>query len=137
MSHVTTIDLEIKDLIDLTNGCQRLGCTVEAQKTFTGYYGQNPCDYIIQVPGAKYQVGVIREGNKYRLSWDDWSSGGLKKVLGENMGKLKQAYAVEATKRAARREGYQVTEKRTILDRFRGALGMKQVDGIRLTLRRG
>ena len=137
MSHVTTIDLEIKDLIDLTAGCKRIGCEVEEQKTFTSYYGQNACDCVIRVPGAKYQVGVIREGTKYRLSWDDWSSGGLEKVLGKNMSKLKQAYAAEATKRAARRAGYQVTEKRTMLDRFRGALGMKQVDGIRLTLRRG
>jgi hypothetical protein len=69
--------------------------------------------------------------------WDFYSSGGLERIVGKGGGKLKQAYAAEATKRAARRSGYQVSEKRTLLDRFRGALGMKQVDGVRLTLRRG
>lgn len=137
MSHVTTIDLEIKDLEALKGAATRLRCEVKEEKVFAGYYGQNKCDYAIHVPGAKYQVGVIKEGSMYRLSWDDFSSGGLDRVLGKNMNKLKQAYAAEATKRAARRAGYQVTEKRTMLDRFRGALGMKQVDGIRLTLRRG
>ena len=49
---------------------------------------------------------------------------------------MKQAYTIEQTKAVAKRSGYQVREKRTMMDRLRGALGMQQVEGVRLTLRR-
>jgi hypothetical protein len=153
MSHVTTIDLEIKDLSALKAACERLGYLwLEGQKNYR-WYGRymgnyampegmtvadlGKCEHAISVPGASYEIGVVTRNGKTTLLWDFWSSGGLERIVGKGGCKLKQAYAVEATRRAARRAGYQVTEKRTLLDRFRGAMGMKQVDGIRLTLRRG
>jgi len=153
MSHVSTIDLEIKDLGALKAACGRLGYQwKEGQKTYRWYgrwIGDYPmpqgfkmedlghCEHAISVPGASYEIGVVTKNGKTTLLWDFFSSGGLQGVIGENGGKLKQAYATEATRRAARRAGYQVTEKRTLLDRLRGTFGMQQVDGIRLTLRRG
>jgi hypothetical protein len=153
MSHVTTIDLEIKDLGALKTACERLGYQwMEGQTTYRWYghwVGDYPmpqgfnkldlgkCDHAIKVPGADYEIGIVTRNGKTTLLWDFFSSGGLQEVIGKNGGKLKQAYATEATKRAARRAGYQVTEKRTLLDRLRGSFGMQQVDGVRLTLRRG
>ena len=62
-------------------------------------------------------------------------SGGLENVLGKGGGKLKQATRVEQTRLWHAAPGIRVREKRTLMDRLRGTLGMQQVDGIRLTLK--
>ncbi len=152
MSHVSAIELEIKDLDALKAVCDRLGFTfVEGQTSYKwwGHWvGDYPlpqgftkedlgkCSHAIRVPGATYEIGVVNKNGKTTLLWDFYHTGGLETKIGKGGGKLKQAYAVEAAKRAAKKAGYRVQEKRTLLDRFRGALGMQQVDGIRLTLRR-
>jgi hypothetical protein len=152
MSHVSAIELEIKDLDALKAACERLGLKWQEGKTtyrwFGTWMGDYPmpegftvedlgkCNHAISVPKAAYEIGVVIRNVKTTLLWDFWESGGLEKVLGKRGGKLKQAYAVETAKRAAKKAGYRVQEKRTLMDRFRGALGMQQVDGIRLTLRR-
>ena len=152
MSHVSAIELEIKDMDALKAACERLGLNFLEGKTtyrwFGTWMGDYPlpegftredlgkCSHAIRVPGAAYEIGVVTRNGKTTLLWDFWSSGGLERVLGRGGGKLKQAYAVEAATRAAKKGGYRVQEKRTLMDRFRGALGMQQVDGIRLTLRR-
>ena len=152
MSHVSAIELEIKDMDALKAACERLGLNFLEGKTtyrwFGTWMGDYPlpegftredlgkCSHAISVPGAAYEIGVVTRNGKTTLLWDFWSSGGLERVLGRGGGKLKQAYAVEAATRAAKKGGYRVQEKRTLMDRFRGALGMQQVDGIRLTLRR-
>jgi hypothetical protein len=152
MSHVSTIELEIKDLDALKAACRRLGLEWREGQTTYRWYGTHvgdypipegftkedmgKCTHAIRVPGASYEIGVVIRNGKTTLLWDFWGSGGLERVLGQGGGKLKQAYAVEATTRAAKRQGYKVIEKRTLLDRVRGTLGLKQVDGIRLTLRR-
>jgi hypothetical protein len=129
MSHVAKIEIEIKDLEALRAACERIGCVfVEGQQTYQWYgihVGDYPlpqgfkkeelgrCEHAIKVPGATYEVGVVtrRDGKPgYTLMWDFYSSGGLQRVLGANGGRLVQAYATEAAKRAARRAGHSVTE---------------------------
>ncbi len=138
MSHVTTIELTIKSLDALKAACKRLDLQfMEGQKTFKAFYGNQPCAHAIRIPGASYEVGILENPETgYSLSWDSFSTGGLTTKLGEKAGKLKQAYVVEQAKMTAKKAGYRVTEKRTLMDRLRGALGMKQVEGIRLSLRR-
>lgn len=152
MSHVSTIELEIKDLEALKAACQRLGYEFRAGQTTYRWYGRfvgdyplpagykvedlGRCTHAIRVPGADYEIGVVTRDGKTTLLWDFFRPGGLEAVIGQGGAKLKQVYAAEATKRAARKAGYMVTEKHTLLDRIRGTLGMQQVDGIRLTLRR-
>ncbi len=152
MSHVSQIELKIKSLDALKAACKRLGLEwMEGQRTYRWYgswVGDTPlpegvkvedlgkCTHAIRVPGASYEIGVVEKQGEYILMWDFWKYGGLERVLGQGGGKLKQAYSVEQTKAVARRAGYQVKEKRTMMDRIRGALGMQQVEGVRLTLRR-
>jgi hypothetical protein len=152
MSHVSQIEIEIKDLEALKAACQRLGFEFRAGQTTYKWFGRfvgdypmpqgfkvedlGKCTHAIRVPEADYEIGVVIRDGKTTLLWDFWHAGGLERVVGKNGAKLKQAYAAEATKRAARKAGYMVTEKHTLLDRIRGTLGMQQVDGIRLTLRR-
>jgi hypothetical protein len=71
-------------------------------------------EHAIVFPGAKWDVGIVQEANgTYRARWDTYSGGGgINAFVGKDGGLLSQAYAVEATKRAARRKGLLVKETR-------------------------
>jgi hypothetical protein len=108
MSHISKIELKIKDLQSLKEACRELGFKFqENQKSYKWYgrwVGDSPlpegitedqlgiCDHAIKVPGALYEVGIVSKGESYILLYDDWIKGGLKKKLGVNAGLLKQAY---------------------------------------------
>jgi len=137
VSHISKIELEIRDLQSLKDACKRLGFYfMENQKQYIWYgkwIGNQPlpdgmseenlgkCDDAIHVPAAAFEIGVVRRGNGYVLLWDSWIGGGLQKYIGKDAGILKQAYAIESVKRESIRKGYRITEKR-----------MKQ--GVRLSL---
>lgn len=61
-----------------------------------------------------YEIGVVkrRDGKPgYSLLWDFYCGGfGLQDFVGEGCNKLKQAYAIAAATRAARQQGFRVTE---------------------------
>ena len=44
------------------------------------------CTHAIRVPGATYEIGVVRRGSKYLLLWDFYGAGGLQQYLGTNGG---------------------------------------------------
>ena len=114
MSHISKIELEVKDLGTLRQACIRLGLNMlEGKKTFK-WYGQEEshCDHAIRVPGATYEIGVIKRGDLYELQCDYYDAA-IGKAIGQNGGLLKKAYAVERTKTEARRKGYTVIEKQT------------------------
>lgn len=111
MSHISTIEVEITDLATLSRACQTLGLTLCEEKRFTYYGGFAPCDRVIRIPGARYEIGVVRTERGHALQWDDWHSGGLTQALGPGAGRLKQAYAVERVRTEARRRGMRVRQK--------------------------
>ena len=129
MSHIARIEIEIRDLQALREACGQLGfifCDYQNRYRWWGKYeGDYPlpegiseeqlgkCDHAIQVPGADYEIGVVKHGGKYVLLWDFYSSGGLDRVLGTNAAPLKRAYAIAATTRQAKSRGYQVLQKKT------------------------
>jgi hypothetical protein len=142
MSHVSKIEIQVNDLEALQAACERLGGKFLHGKTRYEWFGQfmrdwplpdgikeedlGKCQHAMSFPGARYEVGVVptKNGKGYTLLFDFWRSGGLDKVLGEKGEKLKQAYGIEKTRRAARRKGYAANET-------------KQADGrMRLTLTR-
>lgn len=128
MSHVADMDLHIKDLEALAKACKRLGMElVKDKKTFKWYgthVGDYPlpagfkaedmgrCDHAIRIVGNKdaYEIGVCkrRDGKPgYQLLWDFFAGGrGLRAVIGETGGSMKQAYALEVAKKQLIREGY-------------------------------
>ena len=126
MSHITKIEIEVKDLGALKAACSRMGFRFVAhQKTYAWYgsfMGDAPlpeglteedlgkCDHAIQVPGASYEIGVRAGKGGYRLLWDSWTDGGLEERVGVDASRLKQAYGVELARREARRKGFSVTE---------------------------
>ena len=114
MSHISKIELEVKDLGTLKQACNRLGLTmIQGQNTFK-WYGQEEgrCDHAIRVPEASYEIGVIKTGDSFELRCDYWDSA-IGKTIGHTGGLLRQAYAIERTKTEARRKGYTVIEKQT------------------------
>jgi hypothetical protein len=113
MSHISKIELEVKDLAVLSQACTRLGIEfIRGQKHFKWYGEEASCDHVIKVPGAEYEIGVIKDQSRYDLSCDFYDRA-LEKVIGRQGGLLKQAYAVSKTKIEARRKGYSVLEKNT------------------------
>ena len=113
MSHISKIELEVKDLTLLSQACAQMGlCLIRGQKHYKWYGEQAPCDHAISVPGADYEIGVIKADDRYELNCDYYDRS-LEKAIGTNGGLLKQAYAVAKTKIEARKKGYSVLEKRT------------------------
>ena len=114
MSHITKIELEVKDLGILNEACKRLGLNfVRNQRSFK-WYGRKDakCDHAIKVTGANYEIGVVKTNGRYDLQCDYYDSN-IEEAIGKDGGKLKQSYAVTKTKTEARRKGYSVIEKQT------------------------
>lgn len=113
MSHISKIELEVRDLGILGQACKKIGLKfIKGQGSFRWYAKEAPCDHAIKVPGAEYEIGVISKDGRYELNCDFYDRN-LEKVIGNQGGLLKQAYAVEKTKIEARRKGYSVMERKT------------------------
>jgi len=113
MSHISKIELEVKDLGILGQACTRLGLQlIKNKKSFKWYGKEGSCDHAITVPGANYEIGVVKNNDSYELKCDYYDRN-LEKVIGSQGGLLKQAYAVIKTKVEARRKGYSVLEQQT------------------------
>jgi hypothetical protein len=113
MSHIQTIEVEITDLQALKSACKRLGLEwKQDQKTFKWYQPRpEPCDHAISVPGANYEIGVLKNGDRkgYTLQVDYYDRKVTEKI-GQLGGLFKQAYCLEKAKLEAIRKGYSVKE---------------------------
>jgi hypothetical protein len=113
MSHISKIELEVRDLGILGQACERLGLRLVRGKRRFRWYGKDaPCDHAIRVPGADYEIGVINPNGLYELTCDFYD-GTLEKAIGRQGGFLRQAYALEKTTTEARKKGYSVLERKT------------------------
>ena len=113
MSHLAKIELEVKDLDDLSLSCRHLGLTlVQGKKTFRWFNGESACDHAIEVPGATYEIGLVLNDGKFELQTDFFDKG-IESAIGKNGGLLKQRYAVERTRSQAKEQGCRVIERKT------------------------
>ena len=132
MSHVATVDVEVKDLESLDLACQRLGLELVrhqlSYKWFGKHIGDYPlpegfavhelgrCDHAIRIPGKPdaYEIGVVRRRDGrpgFMLLWDFFAGGyGLEKIVGHECQALRQHYAAAVATREARRKGFIVQE---------------------------
>ena len=105
MSHIVTIETEIRDVAAIGAACRRLRLPVPVFGT-TELFGGSKTGWKVQLPDWKYAVvcdvesGVIHFDN-YGGAW------GEQRWLGQFM----QAYAVERAKIEARRKGHRVVEQ--------------------------
>lgn len=131
MSHVTTAVAQPTDLNALAAAAQKFGGVLERKSTYNWYgrhVGDYPipagirredlgkCDYVIRLPGVRYEVGVLKQGDKYTLLYDFYGSGGshdgnrLREVFGDGLSKLCTSYNQAVVAQMAAVHGYTISE---------------------------
>ena len=133
MSHVVTVDVEVKSLEALKKMCANLGWQFqEGQKTYA-WYGRwvgdykaedsaikqgfkeedlGTCDHAITIPGCKYEVGLKYLDNKYVVVWDFWEKDLKQAMGGQKAEKFCQEYGLAAVQVEAESQGYNYTTKK-------------------------
>lgn len=105
MSHIVTVETEIRDARALGLACQRLGLSQPTHGTAQLFSGQ-ATGYCVQLPDWRYPVVCDTESG--RILYDNFEG-----RWGEpcELDRLMQAYACEQAKLEARRNGHTVTEQ--------------------------
>lgn len=119
MSHITTVQCEIKDLAAAEEAAKALGCSVEHGTkprywgtTYGGGSEAKACDLVVKLPG-KYDLGIIaKEDGTYSFMCDNELLAGSfgrndagRTLMGENAGRFRQEYAAAVAMKAARKKG--------------------------------
>lgn len=141
MSHVATVDLEIRDLDALAEAAGRVGLElVRGQQTYRWYgehVGDYPppagfmpedlgkCEHALVVAGdfsgrsewmKPYEIGVVRRRDGkpgFALLWDFYDGGnGLQDKVGPGCRNLKREYATVVARKQAIAQGFTVNELR-------------------------
>ncbi|MFH5802772.1 DUF1257 domain-containing protein [Alienimonas sp. DA493] len=104
MSHVVTIETKLRDPAALSAACVRLKLPEPQRETVKFFDGGEHAGLAVRPPGFVYPVLVQPDGNvrcdTYGGRWGDDAF----------LGRLKQAYAVEAAKLQAKARGHRCTE---------------------------
>lgn len=105
MSHIVTIETEVRDAAAIAAACRRLGLSEPTTGTVELYSGE-ATGVIVNLPDWEYPVvcdttaGTVRFDN-FEGHWGDR----------KHLDAFLQAYAVEKARLEARRKGYTVTEQ--------------------------
>lgn len=106
MSHIVTIQTQLRDPAAIAAACRRLGLAEPVQGKAELYAGQTAAGLLVQLPGWTYPIaidtanGSIQHDN-YGGAWGNPSA----------LARFLQAYAVEKVRLEARGKGYAVTEQ--------------------------
>lgn len=133
ISHVAEISLEIRDLDALAVAAKKIGLELRRGQQNYKWWGRSvgdyaipagfnaeelgKCEHALSIPGndQAYEIGVVRRRDQkpgWQLLWDFYAGGrGLEAVVGKDACKLKQRYAAEVAMKAARKQGFRVSEK--------------------------
>jgi hypothetical protein len=105
MSHLTDIDIEIRDIEALKDACTELDLPVEKAGMARGYgEALHRAEYVIRLKGP-YDIAVNRQADgRWTLSADLWN-GHVEREVGPKFGRLRQFYGVHRTLREAQRIG--------------------------------
>jgi hypothetical protein len=131
MSHISTVQVIVKDLDALKAAVAALGLEFVEGKTSFKWYSRgglsfydrdeaqqyDKCQHVIRVPGndKAYEVGVAprKDGQGWGLLFDSFAGGrGLMAMIGRNAETLTQQYATEVSVRQMRKAGYRVHQER-------------------------
>jgi hypothetical protein len=106
LSHIVTIDIEVRDVAALRAACNRLGLPAPEEREVKLFSGTKT-GHAVRFPGWRYPAvcdlttGEVHYDN-YQGRWGDQ----------KHLDAFKQAYAVEKAKLEARKKGYPVTERK-------------------------
>lgn len=118
MSHMVKMSMpEISDLDVLEKACKRLGLKLDKNKKRAAYYAGKKldCDAVISSDKTTYEIAVRKVKKDGKASYEiqaDLFDGRLRDIVGNNCGKLSQAYQVEAHRKIARNRGYEIIGER-------------------------
>ena len=137
MSHVTTVNLDVRDLDALQVAAADLGGELVRDVSTFKWYGRSvgdaplpegftvddlgKCEHVIRFPpDAKgrpgYEVGICRRRDGrpgYVPLWDSWGPGRhIADRIGNDGGLLKQAYAAEVARKQLALQGFTVARTR-------------------------
>jgi hypothetical protein len=105
MSHIVTIETEVRDASAVQAACERLKLPAAAHGLHE-LYGGTAQGLAVRLPGWRYPaVWNLKTG---QLEFDNY---GGRWGHQQELDRFLQAYAVEKTKIEARRKGYSVTEQ--------------------------
>lgn len=109
MSHITTLDVQVKDVDALLQACQNLGLQFHRGKqSFKWYNGTMACNHTISTANDPYEIGIIDRGTHLELMGD--FMGQLKYDAGPRGMKLVKEYstvvAIKEATQLAEAEGY-------------------------------
>lgn len=132
MSHVATVDVDVRDLDALARACNDLGLEFVRGQTTYRWFGEQVgdyplpagfteeelgrCEHAIRIPGSDdaYEIGVVtrRDGRPgYQLLWDFWGGGnGMEAKVGQDCRMLRQRYSIQVVKQQAQLKGMAVME---------------------------
>jgi hypothetical protein len=105
VSHIVTIQTQVRDAAAVIAACQRLGLPLPVERKVQLFSG-SATGLAVELPGWSYPVvcelpsGTLRYDN-YRGAWGDRAE----------LDRFLQAYACEKAKIEARRQGHAVTEQ--------------------------
>lgn len=115
MSHLTTIQTQIRDVAALRAACQEMGLAVEDNAVARGYGStRHNGDLVIRLKGP-FDIAVNRQQDGTFGLTTDWYSGHVETEVGQNYSRLIQLYGVHKTMIEARRKGY-TTRRQTLGD---------------------
>jgi hypothetical protein len=105
MSHLTDIDIEIRDIEALEEACAEMDLPMEAGGAARGYgEALHRAEYVIRLKGP-YDIAVNRQADgRWTLSADLWN-GHVEREVGLKFGRLRQFYGIHRTLREAQRLG--------------------------------
>ena len=105
MSHVVTIETEIRDACALRSACRRLGLTEPVLETVR-LFSNEATGHCVRLPDWRYPV--VCKLDCGRVEFDNFEG-----RWGEprELDRLMQAYAIERAKLEARRRGHAVIEQ--------------------------
>jgi hypothetical protein len=103
MSHVTTVAVEFKDVGALEIAARKLGARFEREETVRFMDGNTVTGPSVRLSGWQYPV-VLKDTKLHMDNYEGrWGNPA-------DLNRLKQAYAVEVTRKQARKQGFRVKE---------------------------
>ena len=150
MSHITKVEIEVRDLSALITAAENLGLRfMQGQESFK-WYGRfvgdtvppegvdvasfGRCDHALSLVNGgynAYEVGIVAQPDgAYGLFWDFYCGGfGLEKAIGANGSRLISEYALCAAESAARTQGWYCERSDNDLLIYHPDGGLIRVDG--------
>jgi hypothetical protein len=105
LSHIVTVQAEVRDPVPIAAACRRLGLPEPVGGTAQLFSGQ-ATGWLVQLPGWLYPAVVQTDTGQ--VQFDNFGEAWGKQ---EHLDRFVQAYCVELAKIEARKQGYAVTEQ--------------------------